>query len=478
MGTCKSKMGADIGKDSFKPSIDDTSGCDIDSVIDKSTNTSSEQAEAPHITTGKMATEERRRKGNLNENGEFSSLTRSKKSSKRRAKNETLQNMNQCDGSVDDCYYFPFGTNIRSFDHLSSDDDSSFSSNWGSTVHSKFHFDFENENIASGRKDSDSNPSESTSHSSSGSENTWSVWSSNTMRKCWNGTRSKKVKLPTSSDPMVSNNCKDGTVEQAERQGGYEYWYPNPIYDTQQPLIPRPSEFWYTFDNLSGGSFEEHDAVKTMRSAQFLDNPRQDFLILQKFLRNTRDDGSSLSVLLRLNEEGLLKKVVVHDCVENALHEKASRLEQTFRWLLEFHPTVLKERPLFYTFLSHCCSIPKDQCEAYWKRFLTLFEVGLSHYPQEIGFLFHRDYNKCFVSSPILRKCNSPFEMACLVFGREMVINAVDDIITRKTRCISELGSTISILVLAATTNPKITLDALYFLVRREPTSLYSLTTL
>ena len=355
--------------------------------------------------------------------------------------------MGTCKSNEDDLCYCPFDESRLSFRYGSSDDDLSFSTMHCSLPHGDCHFDFESEHLESFSRESDSNSrkndtSDSSSSSSSESDNSGSVWSTSTMTKFCNGNRWEIMR-------------------------GYEYWYYNDRYHPRQPL-----------------QWLKHEAEKMMNAAQFLDNPRLEFLIVQKCLRNAQNNIElSLSVLAHLNEAYLLKRVVIHDCVENALHEKPSRLEEIFRFLIELDPRVLKERPFFRTFLLHCYRIRGDCRESYWQRFLTLFEVSLFHYPREMGFLFHRDF-KCSLSDvlslPILSKFDSPFEMACVVFGRERVANAVDKIVARTSRrtCTSwgllvlssEASATMSVWVLAAATNPKIALDALYFLVRRDPT--------
>ncbi len=376
-----------------------------------------------------------------------------------------------CLSDDDSCCGIDFSNSRRPYYHdYSSDDNSSFSSNWSCVSDTEFEFDFDNISLENGRSVasglSNGPKNDEISQRSNGSDNTWSVWGVDTMTKFWNGTQSKIVEPAIVMDRRGCDEGKDES-NQAERLEGHEYWYNNSSYGTGQPLTPRASEYWVKM-NDDAFTFDVQEVVQTMQSAKFLDNPRLEFLILQKLLRNCKDDETSLSVLIHLNEEGLLKKTVVHDCVENALHEKPSPLDETFRFLIDFHPGVLKERPLFHTFLLHCYT-NADHPDTYWARFLTLFEVGLSHYPEELGFLFHNDYRR---SSSILPDCSSPFEMACVVFGKERVFKAAGDIITRSTQVTSNPDALLR-LVVTAMINEKITLDALYFLIRREPTSTF-----
>ncbi len=358
--------------------------------------------------------------------------------------------------SSDECSYFCEDDITNSV----SDGNSSFSSDWSSVSDTEFQFDFEDQNsIESDRFVC--RPS-CNDENSTGSDNTWSVWGVDTMTKFWNGTRSKIVEPAIMKDLRASDGGEN-QEKLSRRLESYEYWYNNSSYGTRRSLTAPTPEYW---TNMNDDSFDVQRAILTMQSARFLDNPRLEFLIVQKLLRNANDDEGSISMLTNLNKRGLLRKSVVYDCVENALHETPSRLEASFRLFVEICPQVLKERPLFHTFLLHCYT-RDEHPDVFWKRFLALLALGLAHFSEDLGFLFHKDYNS---SSSILPKCSSPFEMACVIFGRGRVIKAVGDIITKRVELISDPNA-VATWVIAAATKENITLDALYFLMRREPVS-------
>lgn len=469
MGSCKSTMGASISNHDKRTPIDDTVSSEIDS-DDGNHDATMERVEVfQDMRTGV----EEKPTEHPGENANMSSSTQPQKETPGRfelmEQNENVENNDDdpysCLSDDDSCCDIDFSNSRRPYYHdNSSDDNSSFSSNWSCVSDTEFEIDFDNESLESGTSAGPKN--DEISQSSNESDNTWSVWGADTMTKFWNGTQSKIVEPVIVTDRRVCDEGKDES-NQAERLDGQEYWYNNNSYGTRRPLTPRPSENWVNM-NDDAFIFDTQEVVHTVQSAKFLDNPRLEFLILQKLLRNCKDDETSLCVLIHLNQEGLLMKTVVHDCVENALHEKPSPLDETFRFLVDFHPEVLKERPLFHTFLLHCYTNADDP-DAYWGRFLTLFEVGLSHYPEDLGFLFHKDYRR---SSSILPDCSSPFEMACVVFGKERVVKAAEDIITKSTQVTSNADALLR-LVVAVTINEKITFDALYFLIRREPTSTF-----
>lgn len=86
--------------------------------------------------------------------------------------------------------------------------------------------------------------------------------------------------------------------------------------------------------------------------------------------------------------------------------------------------------------------------------FEMIFELGMSHCPTDLGFVFH----------------NTTFEYACKYFGTEKMARMIDD------KILSTLGQnsneTLQALVFAAATNDKISLDGVYTLFRHDPIAL------
>jgi len=177
-------------------------------------------------------------------------------------------------------------------------------------------------------------------------------------------------------------------------------------------------------------------------------------------------DEASLLVLVRLKENGLMRKGDIEKIyyVCDLVLEKPSRTEKRIRFFLDWDPTILKQWTrvsLLHIFLRQCEKykhrVSKDE---WWGRFQMIFELGMSHYPEEIGFLFYR-----------VRNSTPTFQIACNVFGKEDVIKVFHEMILKSTmgRC-----NTIRTLVITAATNKRISLDSLYFLIRLDPIALMS----
>lgn len=92
-------------------------------------------------------------------------------------------------------------------------------------------------------------------------------------------------------------------------------------------------------------------------------------------------------------------------------------------------------------------------------RFQTIIEVGILHYPEELGFLFHKD----------IEQIQKPFGVACGIFGKERVAKFVEKTILKITQGRSYV---IRALLLSVADNPNIEADGLYCLLRSDPTSL------
>ena len=126
--------------------------------------------------------------------------------------------------------------------------------------------------------------------------------------------------------------------------------------------------------------------------------------------------------------------------------------------LVDRNPTILTEGG---NFLNIYCMYP-----FYWKNtrnesfdipvFETIFKLGISHYPTELGFVFH----------------NTTFSNASKLFGTKKVVQIIND------KLFSTLGQnsneTLQALVLAAASNDKISLDGVYTLFRHDPIAVLS----
>jgi len=94
-----------------------------------------------------------------------------------------------------------------------------------------------------------------------------------------------------------------------------------------------------------------------------------------------------------------------------------------------------------------------------------MIELGMVHYPKELGFLFH----------PL------SYRLACDIFGGETIAEIAETALAKSlsqnsssnsSSSSSETKHTLQTLLFAAATNDKISLEGLYTLVRRDPMAL------
>ena len=188
-------------------------------------------------------------------------------------------------------------------------------------------------------------------------------------------------------------------------------------------------------------------------------------------------DDVSLSVLVRLKEKGFLKKQDIWDCVDLLVNEAPSRTRKRLRFFLDWDPTIVqaKSDERAATFYSVYCNSLLEYCiwqchihgavDGMLERFQTLLELGLLYYPEEIGFLFHRD-------NLLEMRPKPAFPTACRILGRDKVVRVVNESISKYIR---GRRDTFHKLVFVAATKDEILLDGLYLLVRRDPAALITL---
>jgi hypothetical protein len=171
-------------------------------------------------------------------------------------------------------------------------------------------------------------------------------------------------------------------------------------------------------------------------------------------------DETCLSVLVRLKEKGLLRKQDIEMLLiwPDVLYGKPCRTEHRVRFLINWDPKILKKDGKCNTLLYRYLGRWDTDKDCTLERFQTIFELGMLHYPEEIGFIFHSDDYGC-----------SPFAMACEIFGREQVAQIVDELIFQ-----NPLGriKTIKRLMVSVATNDDIHVEGLYTLFRHYPVAL------
>ena len=175
-------------------------------------------------------------------------------------------------------------------------------------------------------------------------------------------------------------------------------------------------------------------------------------------------DDESLSVLVRLREMGLVENEEVRILVtalmgyaleSDMLKQDRGFIEKRLRLLIGWDPSVLEygRRPLLHTIygesMSHTCDESILLC-----MFDTLAELGITHYPKELGFVFHKWGGI------------SPLESFASSVGTERVTRIVNEKLSTK---FGSSPKALSSLIIETATNDKIHLDAVYRLVSLNP---------
>ena len=130
------------------------------------------------------------------------------------------------------------------------------------------------------------------------------------------------------------------------------------------------------------------------------------------------------------------------------LYQNKNFPEHRFRCLVDYDPEI------FYSMESSIYNIWPDQSV-----FRTVFEIGFFYFPTQFGFVFHVDNN------------STPFSRACHEFGTETATKIIGHILSNN----EETMDTTETLIHAAT-NPIVHWDALYFLLRRDPSRCHQAT--
>jgi len=91
-----------------------------------------------------------------------------------------------------------------------------------------------------------------------------------------------------------------------------------------------------------------------------------------------------------------------------------------------------------------------------------LLELGLVHYPNELGFLFY--------GTNWRNSSGSAYSMTCDMFGKEALIETMDKLLSR---CTMNRPDAILKLVVAAAANEDSPCDAVYFFLRQDPTAIF-----
>ena len=204
-------------------------------------------------------------------------------------------------------------------------------------------------------------------------------------------------------------------------------------------------------------------------------------LVAQDISRDDPDqehlDETIASILTRLKEKGFIHSsdIYNHELVFMLLNRsrryKKLRTKRRLRFLINLDPSILVECGrgfgLLRLYLSMICyaaiNDARTRCDALQK-YEMMIELGMAHYPKELGFLFHQ----------------LSYRLACDIFGGETIAEIAETALAKyqsqnnnnNSSSSSETKHTLQNLLFAAATNDKISLEGLYTLVRRDPIAL------
>lgn len=186
-------------------------------------------------------------------------------------------------------------------------------------------------------------------------------------------------------------------------------------------------------------------------------------------------DEASLRALIRLRAMGLVTNEDLGDLLlwllTEANHRETEFIERRLRLLVQWDPTLLAKcgktgsspPNLFFVIFGYTRLFARP---AFCLRIFRLaFELGMVHYPHELGFLFHK--------YPFHLK--SSFQDFSWTYGTNKVAAIVHDVLrtTLGARSINNNDDptqrTLQSWVMVAATNRRIDLDGLYTLLRFDP---------
>ena len=207
------------------------------------------------------------------------------------------------------------------------------------------------------------------------------------------------------------------------------------------------------------------------------DHNNQDFL--------TRLDEVPFATLVRLSQRGFITKEATRNTVAYSIpHATSPWMLKRIRFLLDSHPSLLSCRgrllplPVCYTttfFIytsSLSCSLNLLQ---------TLFDLGMKYYPNEMGSFFFNEslrendwYQQVWYhefSTPS-RKPLRFIDEVCLFFGREEVMEMINNVISKR---VVRKPDAFQTSLFGAATNKDIGLDAVFLLCLQDPYAVCSL---
>ncbi len=189
-------------------------------------------------------------------------------------------------------------------------------------------------------------------------------------------------------------------------------------------------------------------------------------------------DEKSLNILIQLRQMGFLSENNEQQLVLwlfiAAKYREIALIEARLRLVVDWNPTILmnifEHKNMLGSFLDRFQECNGD--ESYNLRlFEVIVELGMLHYPLELGFAFHKtDRASKFPETD--GNSASNFGLACQIFGtktsirilNKAILKAIDENIPDKPSI-----KNLQMLLFAATTNQNISIEGVYALVRRDP---------
>ncbi len=167
-------------------------------------------------------------------------------------------------------------------------------------------------------------------------------------------------------------------------------------------------------------------------------------------------DERYAAALQSLREMGIFQRDDITE--ENLMWEMKSNKtfpEQRFRCLVDLEPNILSSPYQVYRFW------PKERSA---RVFRIVFEIGMLHFPAQLGFLFHIRKDPGYTHS---------FGWVCQEYGTEKVTEIIGDVLAKRYPQSVESNDERMKLeeeaLIHAATNPNVLLDGVYFLLRRDP---------
>jgi len=173
-------------------------------------------------------------------------------------------------------------------------------------------------------------------------------------------------------------------------------------------------------------------------------------------------DERSLEALIKLRESGWIDNESICSLMARLLDGQieldSAFIEERLRLLIGWNPSILKgfkgHSSLFSYFHIRCRYRMKKDIAL--KTFRIICELGMSHFPEELGYIFH----------------GSTYRDFCNFYWTHPIAEIFEEKLFRTLRENSNV--TLQQLVFSAATNDKIPLDGLFTLFRCDPNALLS----